>query len=65
MNNQPDIADLGRRSLGLDRLRHRQQEAVDAAVAGNDVLAGRPRCRPPGRRPAEKPCDGASSSLRP
>jgi len=42
MHNQPDIADLARESLGLDRLRPGQQEAVDAAVAGSDVLAVMP-----------------------
>ena len=42
MNNQPDIADLAREGLGLDRLRPGQQEAVDAAVAGSDVLAVMP-----------------------
>src|SRR5215218_8850958 len=42
MDSQPDIADLARAGLGLDRLRPGQQEAVDAVVAGSDVLAVMP-----------------------
>ena len=37
-----DIAHLAQRGLGIDELRPEQREAIDAAMAGHDVLAVMP-----------------------
>jgi hypothetical protein len=41
-DTDPDISQLARVGLDLDRLRSGQQQAIDAAVAGRDVLAVMP-----------------------
>ena len=42
MGTHSDIAHLAQRGLGIDELRPEQREAIDAAIAGHDVLAVMP-----------------------
>ena len=42
MGTHSDIAHLAQRGLGIDELRPGQREAIDAAIAGQDVLAVMP-----------------------